>query len=484
MPKLEELSIGQVLPVLLPTFRSFDLRAVAVELSGQWTLVGGLIAASRFSPEEIKARHAILMQRSKPPETEHFKILFDAWPMEQADALLNGIDHGSIRVCDVDLLLAAERPWAPIRDQKMLGAYVLSSDLEDKLFRRYVYSVRAADSAEKLLTAAHLDPSTLRQASWADLNFWLEVPYFDGNRGTAVYLQLSLTVYVALQEAVSIADGQATAEVVVHSRLRPHISVRGWIRHDWSGSLPLDATDELTLPSLPSETPDAGVTKLSVPLPLDIGKFQQRRLIEVGLFHDSLGRISEVKTYHGQVYHPIPLAAVVGVQQIDPPASEGQVALPDGFRYLAEDLRAFLRDHPDPAKNVFLMMRFRTGQHYDDIARAIRDEMTAHGLNVVRADDKDYTGDLWTNVCVYMLGCSHGIAVFEEIDEREFNPSVALELGFMEALNKRCLLLKDGRMPKMPTDIVGKLYEEFDIFNIDASVRRGVRAWLHDLGLL
>ena len=101
---------------------------------------------------------------------------------------------------------------------------------------------------------------------------------------------------------------------------------------------------------------------------------------------------------------------------------------------------------------------------------------------MLRADDKDYTGDLWDNVCVYMLGCRFGVAVFEEIDVREFNPSVALELGFMLALSKRCLLLKEQRMTQMPTDIVGKLYKPFDSYNIPATISVAVAQWMRDIG--
>ena len=129
------------------------------------------------------------------------------------------------------------------------------------------------------------------------------------------------------------------------------------------------------------------------------------------------------------------------------------------------------------------MMRFKPGEQYEEITEILRREMGKYGLHVIRADDIDYTGDLWENVCLYMLGSTYGVAVFEEIDEREFNPNIALELGFMLALNKRCLILKDQRMPKMPTDIVGKLYKEFDTYNIETSVTRSVEAWAHDIGL-
>ena len=92
--------------------------------------------------------------------------------------------------------------------------------------------------------------------------------------------------------------------------------------------------------------------------------------------------------------------------------------------------------------------------------------------------------DLWTNVCSYMLGCKFGICVFDQIDARDFNPNVQIEYGFMRALNKRVLLLKDDRQPYMPTDIVGKVYKPFDTYDIESSVRSRVQAWAErDLGL-
>ncbi len=169
--------------------------------------------------------------------------------------------------------------------------------------------------------------------------------------------------------------------------------------------------------------------------------------------------------------------------QLAEQAKVNRLQLPSGYEHYARFLKSFFADNPDVERNVFLMMRFRSGPQYEEIVRALRESLKEHGLNVIRADDKDYTGDLWENVCLHMLGSRYGIAVFEEIDQREFNPNIALELGFMMAQNKRCLILKDQRMPKMPTDIVGKLYREFDTYNIDESIRRSVELWARDIGL-
>ncbi len=181
-------------------------------------------------------------------------------------------------------------------------------------------------------------------------------------------------------------------------------------------------------------------------------------------------------------------------QQLEPIADNGcaelakravvaRLQLPQGYQHFVRFMPAFLADHPDPECNVFLMMRFRPGPQYQEIHVSIRDELAQYGLKVLRADDKDYTGDLWENVALHMLGSRYGVAVFEEIDQREFNPNVALELGFMMALNKRCLLLKDQRMPRMPTDVVGKLYREFDTYKISDTINASIRRWATDLGL-
>jgi hypothetical protein len=171
------------------------------------------------------------------------------------------------------------------------------------------------------------------------------------------------------------------------------------------------------------------------------------------------------------------------VEQLRERALVQSLQLPSGYEHFVRYMPTFLRDHPNPEKCVFLMMRFRTGPQYEEIHRALRERMAVYGLNVVRADDKDYTGDLWENVCLYMLGCRFGVAVFEEIDLREFNPNVALELGFMIAHGKRCLLLKDQRMPRMPADIIGKLYKEFDSYNITNTVATAVDRWALDMAL-
>ena len=168
-------------------------------------------------------------------------------------------------------------------------------------------------------------------------------------------------------------------------------------------------------------------------------------------------------------------------QKINQINREENLHLPPGYEHFSRFSASFLKDHPDINRNVFLMMRFNTGIQYDEIHAAVRDGLKPYNLKLLRADDKDYTGDLWENVCLYMLGSSYGVAVFEEIDSREFNPSVALELGFMLALNKRCLILKDLRMSRMPTDIVGKLYKEFNTYRIAETVLLALRSWVRDI---
>lgn len=128
--------------------------------------------------------------------------------------------------------------------------------------------------------------------------------------------------------------------------------------------------------------------------------------------------------------------------------------------------------------NVFVMMRYRRNPHFGNIEHTIRSALAAHELIAHLAKDRAYSDVLWENLRVYMDGCRYGLAVFEEIDEREFNPNISLELGYMMAQHKRCLLLKERRMPRLPTDVCGFLYRDFDFFSIAESITEQINDWV------
>lgn len=75
------------------------------------------------------------------------------------------------------------------------------------------------------------------------------------------------------------------------------------------------------------------------------------------------------------------------------------------------------------------------------------------------------------------------VSVFEDIDHRDFNPNVSLELGYMLGKHKRCLILKERRLQQLPTDVVNRLYKPFDAFDIEGSIGSQVLEWIdNDLG--
>lgn len=166
------------------------------------------------------------------------------------------------------------------------------------------------------------------------------------------------------------------------------------------------------------------------------------------------------------------------VKEVEAMNALGKLGDVQHVRHLENDLRKFLEDHPDPSRNVFIMMRFSETLQMQQIHQAIVAGLKEQGMNAVRADDRDYTGELWSNIEVYLTGCQYGIAVFEDIDQRDFNPNVSLELGYLMGRGKRTLLLKEKRLPRVPTDVVHRLYKEFDGYDIENSIRREVGQWI------
>jgi protein-tyrosine-phosphatase len=142
-------------------------------------------------------------------------------------------------------------------------------------------------------------------------------------------------------------------------------------------------------------------------------------------------------------------------------------------------------DHYKVAEsNVFLMTRFRKTAHHDEIVNAVAQAVRAFGLEFIKADDPNFAAPgLWQRVEFCMKACAYGIAVFETINEPDFNPNVSLELGYMLALNRKCLLLKEKQIKGLMTDLGGFYFKEFDSDDINATILGQVSTWLQEVGV-
>jgi protein-tyrosine-phosphatase len=137
-----------------------------------------------------------------------------------------------------------------------------------------------------------------------------------------------------------------------------------------------------------------------------------------------------------------------------------------------------------PESNVFLMTRFSETAYHAEVSKAVADSVHAFGLEFVRADDLNWSAPtLWERVQSCLDACHFGVAIFESIDRPDFNPNVSLELGYMMALKRQCLLLKEQRLERLPTDLCGHMYKEFDSRDIRPTVLGRVADWLKEIGV-
>ena len=147
---------------------------------------------------------------------------------------------------------------------------------------------------------------------------------------------------------------------------------------------------------------------------------------------------------------------------------------------IIESLRKFKRDHPEPKRAAFIMMRFGSTQGHLDIADGIRQALSTLKITALRADEKSYHDDLFSNVLTYIYGCQFGIAVFERLESNDFNPNVSLEVGYMKALKKDVCLLKDQTLQALQTDLVGKLYHSFNPQDPKRTIPLVLNRWVRD----
>lgn len=164
----------------------------------------------------------------------------------------------------------------------------------------------------------------------------------------------------------------------------------------------------------------------------------------------------------------------------------GHQTLPPGLApvALAVPIRRFLEKHAFE-KSVFGISRF-PADAADPLSAcldSVREETNAYGLEFHLASDKAVADELWANVAGSLWSCALGVAIIENRAGAGLNPNVLLEVGAMLVTGRRCVLLRDSTVAKMPTDLVGHIYRDVDLDDV-STVRRAVAAWCgDDLGL-
>jgi hypothetical protein len=133
------------------------------------------------------------------------------------------------------------------------------------------------------------------------------------------------------------------------------------------------------------------------------------------------------------------------------------------------------------------MTRFpETGADPDPVAPALDAAEAAcrlHGLEFHLASERAIHDDLWTNVAAHMWASQYDVAFFENRKARGLNYNLTIEVGSMLMTGRRCALLKDRSIDKMPTDLVGRIYKAVDLDKID-TITSALHEWIReDLGL-
>ena len=151
---------------------------------------------------------------------------------------------------------------------------------------------------------------------------------------------------------------------------------------------------------------------------------------------------------------------------------------------IVASLRRLHSKYPDTQKLGFLIMRFAPAKPFQRIVKVIKATTEAHGLGLLRADEYGFHADLWGNVQTLLHGCAFGIAVYERINTNEPNANVGLEVGYLMAMNKPVLLLKDNTVPALHSDLTGKLYKTFDPHDPEHTIPDQLTKWLCDNGIV
>jgi hypothetical protein len=160
--------------------------------------------------------------------------------------------------------------------------------------------------------------------------------------------------------------------------------------------------------------------------------------------------------------------------------SDQAISVPELGKYI----EAFRADYPTSQKTAFIIMQFGNTKVHDALVTVIKETLMKHNIIGLRADDKEYSDELFANIRTYMHCADFGISIFERITEDNFNPNVSLEVGYMMGLGKPVCLLKDQTLRNLHSDLIGKLYKPFDPLDVEETLPNQLEKWLKDKGMI
>ncbi|WP_421870537.1 TIR domain-containing protein [Motiliproteus sp.] len=154
------------------------------------------------------------------------------------------------------------------------------------------------------------------------------------------------------------------------------------------------------------------------------------------------------------------------------------IAIDNAPQRLRSSLFDFFSDWPDYRTNCFLIMPFRETKFHKEVHLILKDTLTKYGFNLLRADDRAYSDDVLSNIETYIFGSKFSFAIHERVENDSHNANVALEVGYFMGQGKEVCLLKENSVSALPSDLQGRLYVTFSMFDVANTLPNAVEGWL------
>lgn len=142
----------------------------------------------------------------------------------------------------------------------------------------------------------------------------------------------------------------------------------------------------------------------------------------------------------------------------------------------ASSASTFLRHHPHPRTSVFLMKGFAPSPMRQKIESIVREAGARLGFDIIRADDVDYSGEIWSNVELCLQNCGYGIAIFDTDNRNDEN--LAVELGYLFARRTPCLIMRDAALPPPASMLSHRVHSPFSAFDLTGTLAPEIDRWL------
>jgi len=285
MSSLRQMTLREAIPLINKFFESFGVKSAILLKDNEWINAVTVMHFTRRKVEDLNSEFRLLEQRLGKIDTDSFKVIFQARPIDEINHVLTELEKGYLKIRDLRTNLLAKEPQKTF-DQKISNAGYVMRLGEYAEYECYSAALFMDISPDRVLSESGISALTLGLRDIRDLaRSWLRLD----DLSSTINVHVVVPIYAKVGEIRYQGGSEIKATLKTDQRLFDRATM--WVTRKGPGDrapiLERTRYDAVSCDNVPQN----GFVYIS--LKHNFSGIGPRDRISVSLLHNELGLLDQ-----------------------------------------------------------------------------------------------------------------------------------------------------------------------------------------------